>query len=319
MSEKTAEYKTNAPEKYEVEELVDDAIAAGGWSPQMRNEYVYTFKQGGREIRGLTSAAIAHIALEHGISITNIEKEILKDGVLFTATAVKKMPDLEDCLTAYGCAYQPFLSGGKPDVFCWQKALTKACRNARRQLIPATMIISATEQLLNLTPGVKPKPQAIDSGEAPIEKADDSNDPDELLKRATRECFATYRENKARLEKRNISEYLFWECVRERYNVLSSKGMKREQFKEVTHALRENPFPKWMRDFAYPDIRVNVKARLRELVDEKIITVDAFYERLEKRTGVKNRAFKVNDWKQGLELIDEIVDESNDEKEVENV
>ena len=152
-------------EQWQVQELVDDAVGSNQITKEMINEYVYSFKQGGRDIEDLTASAYHIIALEQGINTTEIIREDRTDGVLYTVTVEK------DGQERYGVAYQPFIFGKSFDNFCFQKALTKATRNAIKQFVNATQRFDVIAKLkaLPMTAG-KPQ-QAIEKPQPEPEKA----------------------------------------------------------------------------------------------------------------------------------------------------
>lgn len=302
MSEETAKYEV---QEYETQELVDDALASGVWNDALRNEYVYEFKQSGKLVRGLTASAISHIAQEQGISITTVEREILNDGVLYTATAQRQPEGLE----RQGVAYEPFATGGKPDKFCWQKALTKACRNAMRQLIPATMQQNAIHQLLTMTEAATPEalPAEAETKEKPAAKPGDDG---YWMKRT----FAQFNERKPDLEKAKINKFVFWAVIRDRYKVSSRTELTDAHWEEIDKALRSEAFPKWILDMKYPPIKCMVFARLEEMVANKVITDPAdFWERAKSRTGATPDTMATKHWQTGLDILDEIMDDSSKE------
>lgn len=253
--EETNEYEVTNPE-YEIADFIDDAISEGQWTTHMRSQYVYEFKQGGKLIRGLTAAAIAHIALENNISVTETTREIFNDGVLYTAVAVKVEPDKPEpeWLRAEGVAYEPFKTGNRLDKFCFQKCLTKARRNAQIQLIPATMRLQAIDKLLQLPqtldkPLQPPQQAALPQPqEQPTEPA-----PENLEDKARREAFAVAREHEPELEKLGITAEAFWQGVRDHYGVESRKDMTLIQWKNVTASLRvsektDGVYASWIRN-----------------------------------------------------------------------
>jgi len=198
---------------YEVQEFVDDALAAGQMNDHMLNRYVYEFQQGSRVIRDLTAAAIAHIGLENNISVTEYKMETMEQGVLCYATAEK----LDTGQKAHGAAYAPFEIGNRPDLYCHQKALTKASRNARRQLIPAIVQVRAVDELLKLKA-------------APAEAGIDA---------ARKRVFAKYNEIKDDLD---VPGDLFWEGIKEYFSVESRNDMKKAQWMELYSDLSKSGF-----------------------------------------------------------------------------
>ena len=138
-----AEYKD-----FEISDFVDAAVAQGTF-----DAYVYSYKQGNREVTGLSARAIEHLALEREIDTdpVNLKVEEKDDGVLTTVTAIleivrpatrEERPDgtiietegYTKKIRRAGINHSPFVSYGKPDPFVYQKAMTKAMRNAMSRL-----------------------------------------------------------------------------------------------------------------------------------------------------------------------------------------
>lgn len=240
-------------EKWEVTELVDDAVATDQWHPAMISEYVYEFKQGNRIIRDLTAASYHQIAINKSITTKEVIREMLNDGVLYTVTVVD--PEGQERV---GVSHEPFILNGKPDKFCFQKALTKATRNAIKQLVTATERIATIESLKSLRNVKQGKPDALPpvkevSDEVPIPKEtkpvtekvviiDGDQQPyitdrvkiegegDILRKR----CFALYGEHKEVLETAAHLEkgVEFWQAVRNRFGVKSRSTMTLANWRE---------------------------------------------------------------------------------------
>ncbi len=249
-------------QEYEVANLVDDALASDSWNDHMLSRYVYEFKQGSQTIRGLTATAIAHIALESGISIESVEityyQGLSDKQVCYTACAVK-----ETGQKAYGVAVEATMRYDydlKKDVFdkyAMQKAMTKACRNARRQLIPASMQENAIITLMAL-PNSQPKPisAAPDPEPEPTPKPEPSAESkpeteQDILDRARKQAFAVFAECEDELaEKVGVNKEAFWEGVRQHYNVSSRSEMTLQQWRDVTHSLRVENFASWIHDYA---------------------------------------------------------------------
>ena len=188
-------------EKWEIQEVVDDAVAAGQHNQFMKSEYVYEFCQGGRVVRGLTASAIAHLALVENISIESHTLEKQEDGYFCTATAVK----LDTNQKAIGVAFQPHNENGRFDKFAAQKAVTKASRNARKQLLPFTLILSAIDAMC----------QQTSTTETPAEA------------KARKRAFAMYSEHKDALPED------FWEVVKAKFGVESRSNMSIPQWNET--------------------------------------------------------------------------------------
>jgi len=192
-------------EKWEVQELVDDAIASGHHSEFLRNEFIYEFKQGGRVIRGLTASMYAHLALGARITIDDIEMVVENDDntyyVRYTATASTEIDGTR--ITAHGTACEPLHMSGRFDKFAYQKSMTKACRNARKQLLPYDLVLKAIEELANL-----PSRTAVPAARAP-------QPPTEMEK-----AFSFYEKHKDDLPSN------FWDKVKDEFGKTSREAME---------------------------------------------------------------------------------------------
>ena len=98
------------------------------------------------------------LALMRGITTEEIKREDMTDGVMYTVTVaqVDEKPS-ELWQRRIGVSFEPFMVSGKFDRFCYQKALTKATRNAIKQLVSATERFDAMKALkeIPLTVGAK--------------------------------------------------------------------------------------------------------------------------------------------------------------------
>ena len=110
-----------------IRSLTGDAIA----------EYVYSFKQGGKVVEGLTIAGINEAAnRKGGIEVSDIQTAETPDSW----TAIVKAADVRNDCSRYGAFEQPKAANGRPDPFAFTKAVHKAQRNAIKQLLPVPVI-----------------------------------------------------------------------------------------------------------------------------------------------------------------------------------
>ena len=230
-------------QEYEVANFVDDALVEGSMTDFMLSEYVYEFAQGGRTIRGLTARAIAHIAQEQNISIKEITRENQAEGVLYTAVAVKVESGVSETewLRAEGVSYEPIMLNGKPDPFAWQKAMTKASRNARRQLIPAVLQIKAVAMLIEIGGNAAGNNQG--QAALPAQPKDDTD-------RHRKGAFALFNEKQPALHALEIDTDTFWLGVREHYEVKSRTEMDESNWRNLRASLEAEGFASWIRDLA---------------------------------------------------------------------
>ena len=253
---------------FEVEQFVDDAVSMG-----IIDAYVYSFKQGGREVTGLTARAIEHICLEHSPKISISAYNIEKDDTEVTATATARMvfrhpaktetkPDgtvlttegYEEEVTAPGVRTEPlFTSNGRRDPHAEQKTLTKACRAARRQLISQAAQIKAKKDLLALQGGKpSPVPQAALPSQQPSPdpntQAPAESSETQKIDVARKAAFAKYGERKAELESMGIDEEILTIGVYKFYKVESRKDMNEGQYRNFYAALDLPNFANWIQN-----------------------------------------------------------------------
>ena len=244
-------------EEWEVDNFVDSAVAKG-----IINAFVYKFKQGGREITGLTARAIEEICLLNkpriSISASNVTDE--GDTVFAEATAMAKyvvpskketLPDgtiietegYEEVVTADGVRREPtFLSNGKRDPHVEQKALTKAMRAARRQLISQAALLQAKEYLLKKQGG---KPVNVPQGVVPPKTANRTRNakPNTQAEKPTptenamQACFKAFGTQKAKLADLGVSTDAFWDALGQVLGVKSRDEMTEQQWKDVRRDL----------------------------------------------------------------------------------
>ena len=247
-------------EKWELQELVDEAVATGQIRPEMVNEYVYEFQQGGRVITDLTAASYHQIALNTGINTKSIEREDHKTGVLYTVIVEREGQE------RYGVAFEPFEFGGKFDRFCFQKALTKATRNAIKQLVSATERMDTIAKLKALPsmdtanqtpPDMLPKPK--EAVEVPLSTGGKDAEPKKETEADTlrERCFALYTEHKE-----TLGGEKFWDTVRQRFGVKSRSTMTLHHWREclamISDALNEAQQAKAKEVSDNPDVDGNM-------------------------------------------------------------
>ena len=137
MAEEKKEEMVPVTAEYEVVDQVDDQAIIELMTGQTIQDYVYSFKQGGRTIEGLTLAGINEAANRRGgIQVEEIEYEEQENSWIATAKAV----DTITGSSRYGAYEQPKMNGSRPDPFAFTKAIHKAQRNAIKQLIPMPVI-----------------------------------------------------------------------------------------------------------------------------------------------------------------------------------
>ena len=203
-------------------ESKDDAaiiaeITSGGVA--LAKDYVYSFKQSGKTVSGLTIAGINEASNRRGgIEVTELTHQDRGASWLATAKAVDTVTGSE----RWG-AYQQSkkLPNGKTDPYAFTKAVHKAQRNAIKQLLPVSII----KQVLNFyLHGIKP------DARIPIEPPPKD---DAQMKR----CFAIAKNLESNLADNNISQRNLWNWVRIRYQVDSRTEMTASQWSELAAEL----------------------------------------------------------------------------------
>jgi len=110
-------------------------------------QFVYSFKQGGREITGLSYSGVKQIALEMG-NIHCSEPVISELNGSFVCKV--KAVDVAKNLEMWGVSSQPKQMktrwGNQSDDFAVQKAVSKAERNALRKLMPERLIVEMIKE-----------------------------------------------------------------------------------------------------------------------------------------------------------------------------
>ena len=257
---------------WEVEDFVDSAQAKG-----LVDVFVYSFKQGGRTITGLTARAIEEICLlnKPRVSIIKSKVEEIGDRIFATATAQiiyftpatkQTLPDgtvieteaYEEKVNADGVRSEPiFLSSGNRDPHVEQKALTKAERAARRQLISQAALLQAKEYLLkrqggkpmNLPEGVVP-PKTANNGQhnAKAQNGNAKAKKGTPTENAMQACFKAFGKKREALASFGVSPEDFWNALGEVLGVKSRDDMTEQQWKDVTRDLETVDFGEIVRD-----------------------------------------------------------------------
>ena len=192
----------NEKEQWEVQEEVDDAVASNLMTSEMLSEFVYEMQIGGKKVHGITAAGIAHLALETHISIESCERTEDEEHIAYTAWAIKLDTQQRSC--GY-FSQAKHARSHTPDPFAGAKAMTKAKRNARRDLLPAPLLSEAISMFVELAHGgsSKQRRSAPNSATVPAHKRDKDA--------ARKHCFAVYGSNiKPVLVARGIPEEAFW-------------------------------------------------------------------------------------------------------------
>ena len=216
-------------DKWEMQEVVDSAIAAGELNDIMRNEFYYEYMQGNRKVQGLTAPMIKHLATVRGISEVTEERVITETDDKWEFEVNVQMPDPHNpdrMINRSGFAEATKNAFGKPDPFAKQKAHTKAFRNAALSLLPQDLIIATIYKLAKLVPvDWKPKTAPTAPKTADVGKA-------------MKHCFATYgKYEKDISDTHGVSRKDFGDAIRIHYNVKSRRDLTADQWDELRESL----------------------------------------------------------------------------------
>ena len=165
-------------------------------------------------------------------------------GIHYKVTVAQVDPDTpkENWIRKQGVSFEPYMVNGRFDRFCYQKALTKATRNAIKQFIKANDRHKAILVLKNI--GVQAEPVQYQ----------DSNGERQPSEKET-QALEEYRKHKEALDTRGITSEVFWGGVRKYYNVNGRENMTDENWADLIESLQyvepddnASPYAKWIND-----------------------------------------------------------------------
>ena len=223
MSEEKKDEMVPVTAEYEVVDQVDDQAIVELMTGQTIQDYVYSFKQGGRVVEGLTLAGINEAANRRGgIQVEEVKYEELDHSWIATAKAV----DTITGSSRYGAYEQSKMNGSRPDPFAFTKAIHKAQRNAIKQLIPVPVIRDVLNFYLHRkAEGGNPKQQ---------QQAPQSGDN---ITNAQKAAFAIANNLSEPLEKKGIKANL-WDYIKRKYSVESRNDMSEQQWTQLAAELK---------------------------------------------------------------------------------
>ena len=210
--------------EYEVVDQVDDQAIIELMTGQTIQDYVYSFKQGGRTVEGLTLAGINEAANRRGgIQVEEVKYEEQENSWIATAKAV----DTITGSSRYGAYEQPKMSGGRPDPFAFTKAIHKAQRNAIKQLIPVPVIREVLNFYLHRKAGSgNSRPQL------PPQQGGGN------IAQAQKAAFAIANNLAEPLEKKGITKAALWDYIKRKYSVESRNDMSEMQWTQLSAELK---------------------------------------------------------------------------------
>ena len=248
MDQLAAHLVESRQEKWEVQEIVDNAVAAGEVNALMRNEFLWEFQQNGRTLRGLTAAMIAHLATAEGIT-EEVDRRVYDgDGDYHEFEVVVSIADPrhpDGKLYRSGFSEEPKIVNGRYDKFGKIKAYTKAFSRACKKLLPQDLMMAAVYKLARLVPvDWQPRQQPA----LPPASNGNGNQSDTATINAMQACFATFNEKEQVLLDLGVSKADFWDALKGILGVQSRDDMTEKQWNDVNESLKAVDFGTIARD-----------------------------------------------------------------------
>ena len=209
---------------YEVLDQVDDQAIVEMMTGQSIQDYVYSFKQGGKTVEGLTLAGINEAANRRGgIQVDDVQYEERDHSWLATAKAT----DTVTGSSRYGAYEQPKRMGNRDDPHAFTKAIHKAQRNAVKQLLPVTVIKEVLNFYLHRQTGGETAQMGLPSAASTAK-----------ISNAQKAAFSMATKLEGKLEEQNITKSDFWNYVKRRYAVESRNDMTEMQWTQLSAELQ---------------------------------------------------------------------------------
>ena len=224
MSEEKRNEIVPVAAEVEVVDQVDDQAIIELMTGQTIQDYVYSFKHGGRVVEGLTLAGINEAANRRGgIQVEEVKYEELENSWIATAKAV----DTITGSSRYGAYEQPKMNGSRPDPFAFTKAIHKAQRNAIKQLIPLPVIREVLNYYLHrkASGGNVKQQQQIPQSAGNITNAQKA-------------AFAIANKLSEPLEKQSVTKEDLWSYIKRKYSVESRNDMSEQQWTQLSAELK---------------------------------------------------------------------------------
>ena len=228
---------------YEVLDQVDDQAIVEMMTGQSIQDYVYSFKQGGKTVEGLTLAGINEAANRRGgIQVDDIQYEDREHSWLATAKAT----DTVTGSSRYGAYEQPKRMGNREDPHAFTKAIHKAQRNAVKQLLPVTVIKEVLNFYLHRQAGGETAQMSLPSAASTGK-----------ISNAQKAAFSMATKLEGKLEEQNITKSDFWNYVKRRYAVESRNDMTEMQWTQLSAELQAGA--------STPDLFKELVGRIQQL------------------------------------------------------
>ena len=228
---------------YEVLDQVDDQAIVEMMTGQAIQDYVYSFKQGGKTVEGLTLAGINEAANRRGgIQVDEVKYEEREQSWLATAKAT----DTVTGSSRYGAYEQSKRMGNREDPHAFTKAIHKAQRNAVKQLIPVAVIKEVLNFYLHRQAGGEGPQMSLPSAAATSK-----------VSNAQKAAFAMASKLESKMEEQSITKSDFWNYVKRRYGVESRNDMTEMQWTQLSAELQAGA--------SAPDLFKELVGRIRQL------------------------------------------------------
>ena len=228
---------------YEVLDQVDDQAIVEMMTGQSIQDYVYSFKQGGKTVEGLTLAGINEAANRRGgIQVDDVQYEEREHSWLATAKAT----DTVTGSSRYGAYEQPKRMGNRDDPHAFTKAIHKAQRNAVKQLLPVTVIKEVLNFYLHRQAGGETAQMSLPSAASTSK-----------ISNAQKAAFSMATKLEGKLEEQNITKSDFWNYVKRRYAVESRNDMTEMQWTQLSAELQAGA--------STPDLFKELVGRIQQL------------------------------------------------------
>lgn len=228
---------------YEVLDQVDDQAIVEMMTGQAIQDYVYSFKQGGKTVEGLTLAGINEAANRRGgIQVDDVQYEEREQSWL----AIAKATDTVTGSSRYGAYEQAKRMGNRDDPFAFTKAVHKAQRNAVKQLLPVAVIKEVLNFYLHRQAGGEGAQMGLPSAAATGK-----------ITNAQKAAFAMASKLEGKLEEQGITKPDFWNYVKRRYGVESRNDMTELQWTQLSAELQAGA--------SAPELFKELVGRIRQL------------------------------------------------------
>ncbi len=203
---------------------IDDQTIVEMMTGQTIQDYVYSYKHGGRVVEGLTLAGINEAANRRGgIQVEDLNYEEQESSWIATVKAV-------DTITGnsrWGAYEQSKMNGSRPDPYAFTKAVHKAQRNAIKQLLPVPVIREVLNFYLHRKAG----------GGNPRQLTQPQKSNDNITN-AQKAAFAIANKLSEPLAKKGIEKDGLWTYIKRKYSVESRNDMTEQQWTQLSAELK---------------------------------------------------------------------------------